>query len=591
VSAVVTLPPVPRSLPPLDVEPGNIRGYGASLLAASAQVDDLGTFVAGDARIGDWTGVGSTAYHDAIRPTGRRADAMSLALRNVARRVDQHADTLQTLLGRRETLQGERDHLVSTIAGLRDRVAAGTAEDAATIQAACDDCARQVRGFETEVDTWATDVMAEEEAMREAFARVLTLDQVERRYGGVDDPADTALDSMPGSDAPPSEVKDWWDGLTHDQQLAIVAASPGSIGNRDGIPPWARDAANTVSLDRDLADWGNLEDQGLLTDDERQWLDNARAAQDAITTIEDGVDPSTNEPIVSNLYLYDPSAFDGDGAVAVSAGDLGTADNVAVTVPGFGTDAESAAYQAERARTIYESTRYLDSSQSNATLFWIGYDAPDNLPWEGEGWDGAGVAGEGMATAGGDRLADLIDGLRESRDGDPAHLTAIGHSYGSTTLGHAAHDHDLAVDDLAFVGSPGVGGDTDNAGDTGIDPEHVWAGANSRDPVADLGNHGWVHLESVLGGAGLGDDPAEDDFGATRFEAESTGRPGHLDFGEHSGYFDHDSESLYNLSQIVNGNYDDVLTADPVTDPWYDSPQDPEWDRDPTVQHTRGPGR
>ncbi|GAW47829.1 MULTISPECIES: alpha/beta hydrolase [unclassified Nocardioides] len=587
-TVVVTLPPAPRAVPELEVDPGGIRAYGADLLAASAQVDDLGTFAAGSARIAGWTGLGATAYHDAIRPTGRLADAMSLALRGVARRVDQHADAMQALVERRTTLAGEHDHLVTTIAGLRDRVAAGTAADAAAIQAACDDCAARVRTYETDLDRWATDLMAEEEAMREAFARVQTLDQVERRYGGVADPADGALDSMPGSGAPPSEVKSWWDGLTREQQLAIIAASPGSIGNRDGIPPWARDAANTVSLDRDLADWGNLEDQGLLTDDERQWLDNARAAQDAITTIEDGTDPVTGLPVSTTLYVYDPSAFDGDGAVAVAAGDLGTAQDVAITVPGFGTDGESAPFHADRTLDLYEATRNVDGTGSVATMCWIGYDAPDNLPWAGEGWDAAGVAGEGMASAGGDRLADMLDGLRDSRDGDPAHVTVIGHSYGSTTTGLAAHDHGIPVDDLVFVGSPGVGGDTDSAADTGVDPGHVWAGSNSRDPVADLGNHGWVHLESVLDGAGLGDDPAEDDFGAIRFEAESIDRPDHLDFGEHSTYFNPDTESLYNLSQIVSGNYDDVLTADPVTDPWYDGPQDPEWDRDPTAPDTDG---
>ncbi len=272
----------------------------------------------------------------------------------------------------------------------------------------------------------------------------------------------------------------------------------------------------------------------------------------------------------------------------MSAGDLGTADNVAVTVPGLGTDGESAPYLAERARTIYESTRYLDGSQTSASMFWIGYDAPDNLPWEGEGWDAGGVAAEAMATAGGGRLADTLDGLRASRDGDPAHLTAIGHSYGSTTTGHAAHDHGIPVDDLVFVGSPGVGGDTDDAGATGVDPDHVWAGANSRDLVADLGNHGWWHLESAIG-AGLGDDPAEDDFGAHRFQAESATRGDDVNFDDHSKYFDHGSESLYNISQIVNGNYAAVVEAGHVTDPWYTTPQDPEWDRDPTAPRTRAP--
>jgi hypothetical protein len=345
-----------------------------------------------------------------------------------------------------------------------------------------------------------------------------------------------------------------------------------------------------VALERDLAEWGLLEERGLLTADEERWLENARSARDALAAIEQGIDPIDVEPIPSQLYLYDPTAFGGDGAVAVSAGDLAGADNVAVVVPGFGTDGASAGYHAERVLTLYESSRTLDGGQRNASMFWIGYDAPDNMPWQ-EGWDASGVIGEDLATRGGDRLADTIDGLRASRDGGAAHLTVIGHSYGSTTLGHGAHDHGVPADDLVFVGSPGVGGATDHATDLGIDPGHVWAGANSRDPIAGLGNHGWWHLESALGGAGLGDDPAEDAFGAHRFRAESTTRAaddGFAAFGDHSKYFDHDTESLFNISQVVNGRYAAVRAAGHVTDPWYTDPQDPEWGRRPGSPDTDG---
>ena len=590
-AVVVTLPPQPRPVPDLEADPGQVRVFAADLLAASAQVDELGAFAAGPARMAGWTGVAATAYHDAIRPTGATADAMSLALRGVSRRSDQHADALHALLDRRDALISEHAALVDSIADLRGRVEGAPVDQADDLQAACSDCARRVRAFEADLDRWSTDLIAEEEAMRDAFTRVLTLEQVERRYGGVADPADAALDALPPAGGPPEAIKAWWDGLTHDQQLAIIAASPGSIGNRDGIPPWARNAANSVSLDRDLAEWTHLDELGVLTPRERQWLDNARAADAARDTIEETVDPVTGEPVPAQLYRYDPAAFNGDGAVAIAAGDLGTADNVAVTVPGFGTDGQSADYQADRARTLYESSRFLDPGQTNATMFWIGYDAPDNPPWEGDG-DWAGVLTESHAAAGGDRLADLLDGLRASRDGDPAHLTAIGHSYGSTTLGHAAHDHGVPVDDLVFVGSPGVGGDTDSVADTGVATDHVWAGANSRDPVADLSNHGWVNLETV-GGGGLGDDPAEDDFGAIRFEAESTTRApdaiGLDAFADHSKYFDHDTESLHNISEIVNGHYDDVVRADPVHDPWYAAPHDSEFDRDPTAAVTRPP--
>jgi len=589
-SPVITPPPVPRAVPPLVVEPGAIRTFAADLLAASAQVDDLGSFVAGAARIGDWEGVASTAYHQAIRPTGRRADAMSLALRHVARRADEHADTMQRLVERRWTLVDERAHLVGEIEALRGRATGAPAVHPDALAAACGDCALRVRRFETDLDSWVTDVIAAEEAMRAAFDRVLHLDQVEQRYAGVEDPADAALAAAPGSGAPPAEVTAWWQSLTRAQQRAVIAASPGSVGNRDGIPPAARDAANTVALDRDLADWGFLEERGLLTAHEETWLENARSARDAQRALEQGIDPIDLEPVVSQLYLYDPTAFDGDGAVAVCAGDLATADNVAVVVPGFGTDGTGAGYHAERVLTLYESTRTLDSGQSNASMFWIGYDAPDNVPWDA-GWDGAGVLDEDLATRGGERLADTIDGLRASRGGEPAHLTVIGHSYGSTTLGHGAHDPGVPADDLVFVGSPGVGGATDHATDLGVDPDHVWAGANSRDPVANLGNHGWWHLESALGGAGLGDDPVEDAFGAHRFRAESTTRAdndGLEAVGDHSKYFDHDTESLYNISQVVNGRYGAVRAAGHVTDPWYADPQDPEWDRRPGSPDTDG---
>jgi hypothetical protein len=585
----VTLPPPPPAVPDLTVDPGGIRTFGSALLAASAQVDDLGSFVAGDARIPHFTGAAGTAYADTIAPIGHRADAMSLALRGVGQRVDVHADTMAQLLERRTDLVSARGHLVDVVRQLQGEVAGLKEADVPEFQGRCDDVTHQVRGLATEIETWQTDVATEEEAMRRAFERVLTLDQVERRYGGVADPADSALATKPGPGASPEEVCAWWNGLTREQQQAIFTAAPGAIGNLDGIPPWARDGANRVSLTRDLGDWGNLDRQGLLTPDEQQWYDNARSAQSALGSMGRGVDPITGEAVKTQLYLYDPMAFDGDGRVAISAGDLDTADNVAVITPGFGTDAGSAGAQGQRALTVYEASRFLDPAKTNATMFWIGYDAPDNPPWEKDG-DWSGVTQEGMATEGGARLADTLDGLRASHTGDPAHLTAIGHSYGSTTLGHAAHDHGIPVDDVVFVGSPGVGGDTDSAADTGVDPHHVWAGANSRDPIADLGNHGWVHGET-LGGAGLGDDPAEDDFGAIRFEAESTTRADDaigLDaFADHSKYFDHDTEALHNIASIVNGDYGDVQQAGHVHDPWYAGPQDPEFDRDATSPQTR----
>ncbi len=585
-----TLPAQPRVVPALTVEPGSIRETGRRLVAASAELDDAGSFVAGDARAVDWHGDGATTYRDELRPIGRQADAMSLALRSVGQRVDAHAEEMQRLDTERDDLVTRRGELVAAITDLERRATVVGPVTEAMVDDLEADCRRvqgQVEAFDGDLGRWEQDVATEEGEMVRAFERVLDLDAVDRIYGGQPDPADDALDRKPPAGASPEEVNQWWDSLSHAERQAIIAAAPGSIGNLDGIPAGARDAANTTALLRDLADLGHTDDAGVLTDTEQNRLDNAQAAQDAREEIEGRYDPVTGEPITTQIYIYDPDAFDGDGRIAISAGDVDTADNVAVVTPGFGTDAGSAPYQADRAATLYESTRHLAPGETNATMFWIGYDAPDNIPFkDGFGADAAGVLTEGAAEEGGARLADTIDGLRASRDGDPAHVTAIGHSYGSTTTGLGAQQHGLPVDDLVFVGSPGVGGDTNDAGDTGVDPEHVWAGANSRDPVTYLGNHGSFHGET-FGGAGLGDDPAEDDFGANRFQAEDVSRPGYPDFGQHSLYFEHDTEALHNISQIVNGNYDDVQQAEHNYDPWYAGVQDPELDRDPEPAETR----
>jgi hypothetical protein len=579
----VTLPPEPAQVPVLDADPAGVRRCGEDLLVASAQVDDLGTFAARGGRIGDWTGAASTAYHAELRPAGHRADAMSLALRAVAQRVDAHADELESLLDRRVGLMDWRRHLGRAIADLRRRVGEATADAAAALQSEADGLRRQVEHFGIDLTAWWSDVGAEERAMQLAFSRVLTLDQVEAAYGGLADPADAALATKPPAGASPQRVYQWWLGLTDAQRQAIIAAAPGAIGNLDGIPAAARDAANRVMLGRDLAQLGAYEGSGSMTGHERDLLRNARAAQEAVDRIERGVDPVTGEPILAQVYLYEPGAFQGDGAVAIAAGDLDHADNVSLTVPGFGTDGASAPYQGDRALRLYEASRSLDPTATNASLFFIGYDAPDNLPTDG--LDALGVVTEDLAEAGGDHVADALDGIRAIRPDDPAHLTAIGHSYGSTTLGHAAHDHGIPVDDIVVVGSPGLGGDVDSADDLGIDPSHVFAGANSRDPIAYLADDGWAGL-GTLGGAGLGNDPVEDDFGAIRFEAEDVDRPPYPSFGEHSLYFDHDTESLYDIASVVNGDYGDVLQAGHVHDPWYAGPQDPEAGRDPTSTDT-----
>ena len=595
----IVIPANPPETPQLQVDPGAIRAFAQELRSASAQIDDLGGFVTGAARIGDWHGDDATTYHRGTRPLGDRADAMSLALRSVHQQANDHADEMAQLLEDRTDLEARRGHAMQLISDLWERARGATEREAPAIQVDADLCRTGCEELAAAVTAWHKRVSGSEQRMVAAFDRVATVERVEKKYGGVPDPADEPLARLPQGGTP-EQVNAWWDGLTRDEQLAIISASPGSIGNLDGIPAWARSEANETSMARDIAAWELLEDNGTITGDEATWLENARSAHDALDDARTRIDPVTGEHVVSQLYLYDPAAFDGDGRAAISVGDLDHADNVSVSVPGLTTDMGSIGGNVHDVGNLWEAARSMHPDQSVASLAWIGYDAPSGL-------DSGRVGFEGSATDGGNRLADALDGIRASQD-DGSHLSVIGHSYGSTTMGHALSDHDVDVDEAIAIGSPGLGANADDVRDLDVPDGHFFVGRNSDDPVADLGDKGWVSKGTAFG-AGLGNDPAEDDFGAHRFEAEDVGRGGppvgwidptpgipdtviwehHNSLDMHTRYYEHDTESLWNMSQIVTGHTDeaDYTGAAHVHDPFIGGADDPEEDASVETPDTR----
>ena len=294
-------------------------------------------------------------------------------------------------------------------------------------------------------------------------------------------------------------------------------------------------------------------------------LETARATQSALDRIGAAVDPVTGRAVEAHLLAYDPGALDGDGRVVVAAGDPATADDVAVLVPGLGTDGGSAVAHAARALAVHLEARCTDPDDGNAVVAWIGYDAPA----------GIGVISERQARDGGALLAEAVDALRDARVDDPAHLTVVGHSYGATTVSLAATGPGgLAADDVVLAGSPGAG-DARSAADLGVAPGHVWVLRNSLDPVAALG---------TVGPIGLGEDPAVEDWGATRLRAESA-TPG-LDWplGDHASYFVPGGEGLDSLAHVVAGRSDGATRAPLLRDPWWSPPLDPELGRIPVGQ-------
>ena len=568
---------IPASEPEVREPEGTPAGadqLAERLFTAVGRYDEVATEAAHLQDLRGWWGEAYDAYREAAARAGDEHDAMATTLRRVARAVAAYADDLRAhqataadLLSRKRDLDADRAGLVSDVHAITD----ATPQDIEVMRGRAADLRLAYRRLVEDHTDLQRAVRDNEQRLRQAFEAGTSLRDALSPTGGA---SDIALEAMgrpgaPGSGASPSEVQRWWVGLSEAQQQAALAAYPSLLGQADGLPAAVRDEANRTLLDDDLATLAAQRDDGTLSVDEVQRFANAEATRDALADADGFTDVVTGEQPGGRLWLYDPGAFDGDGRVAVAVGDPDTADDVAVSVPGITTETVDVVGGVSDAMNLYEAVRINGDGSSVATMFWLGYDPP-------EGAIDLDTITSGRAEDGGERLADAIDGLRASRPGDEAHLTVIGHSYGSTTTSYAAADHNLGVDDVALIGSPGAG-PADTADDLSPGEGNVWVGRNSRDAVAFFGDEGWLHNPG-----GLGTDPSSEDFDARRFEAESVERSTVRSLGDHSRYYDHDSESLYNLGRIVHGRHEAVHDADQSYDPWWRWADDPEGERDPS---------
>lgn len=494
-----------------------------------------------------WSGRAREAHDHARTRFAIRLDQSEAALERAVVAADRFDDRLARLSAQRRRLEAERGELNEAILVL-------TAE----VQGAVDDTRdleflRRAAGLATSADGlrvaiagWVGDYLAAEADLVAALGRV---DTVAEGRAAAADPARPDVAPLVRRLArlldDPAALAAWWAGLSRVQRQLLTTEHPRLVGNAGGVPTRHRDRANRAALQQDL-DRLQQRDRNELTEVERRVLANAEHVRDALEDHGDLRDPSGDELL--HLLGYDPSAFEGDGGVVVSIGDPDTADHVSVTVPGFTTETASLVGHVEDLIDLYESARdsaYDGGGDSVAAVYWGDYDAPSGFL--GDPLDHLGVADDGRAEAGGERLADFLDGLEAADRGESAHVTAVGHSYGSTTLGHALVDG-ADVDDAVLLGSPGVPAGT--AGGLGGAP--IWVGSMDNDPISLLGQRGHGPVLPF----GLGHDPADGAFGAHRFDA-GDGSPLVQDLlDNHSDYFE--GTSLENLGHIVAGNDDQV---------------------------------
>ncbi|WP_381796674.1 alpha/beta hydrolase [Streptomyces niveus] len=387
-------------------------------------------------------------------------------------------------------------------------------------------------------------------------------------------------------DATAAERLAWWQGLTEERREEYLAVHPDTIGNLDGIPAAVRDAANRDNLALLMGKLVGAEDDGSRT-----MLAGLRSIDEQLR--------AGGHPPMFLLGIGD----EGNGRAIVSYGNPDTARNVSAYVPGLGTglDEDFAQNDLKRARDTLVGASEYDSS--TASIVWLGYDAPqlsvDDITGNTD------VMFTDNAKAGASAYGEFMSGIAATNHHENPHLTAVGHSYGSLTVGQAAQrDGGIpGVDDIVLVGSPGTG--ADSAADLGVGKGHVYVGAAENDPVTrmpakgeaqgmGMGALGGASAGAVLGGpvgaavggAGgaavayfaqdaqtekseiwFGTDPAHEDFGARRFRVEDGPRPV-LDMGgvkAHTNYFDPDRDevSARNVAKIVAGRGQGISMQEP----------------------------
>lgn len=387
----------------------------------------------------------------------------------------------------------------------------------------------------------------------------------------------------------PEERADYWSKQSYEQKQYLCDHYPEMVGNADGVEGWARDRANRINLrEKRLATEKQIETLKKAIDDpkqavyvtlNRQKLEKAEEALKSYKVIsssigngislEDYQHGKTGKPI-SLLTLQD------DGRrvkAAVAQGDVDNAAHIGTFVPGIGTTVNGSLKDYIRQT---ENLRQAAADQGNlalkdvATVAWLGYDAPGDAKFENL----SDITSPKLAQAGSDRLAGFLNGMQASREhgaGD-AHMTLVGHSYGSTTSGMAATKvHDGVINDLVLCGSPGMG--TYNASDLHVAEGHRWvSGVPNGDSVQGMGS---ILPGSTIRWGHLGTNPmydktfahlSNDATGYANYNHNAPPSDSHLwaalnlaglhyplNFDNHSVYLEDGTETVQDFGRVVAG--------------------------------------
>lgn len=364
-----------------------------------------------------------------------------------------------------------------------------------------------------------------------------------------------------------ADVSGWWKSLTGEQRALYIQSFPARIGWLNGLPSTDRDKANRLTLATRLSTLQNKPPGQLTSFEERdlkrlqkldQQLKSLAAQRKKVYVL--GLDSTTSGPW--DGYDQKSGPLDGklpgtvidrdkgpDGRVIIAIGNPDTAAHTGVYVPGTTAELDRIGGDIERAVNLWRQSQQYAGGQVSV-ITWLGYDAPDTIVKD--------APLDKFAAAGAPELDRFIDGVRVAQGRGHQHITAIGHSYGSTVIGVAAKSGGLHVDDIIVAGSPGM--HVAHAKDLRIDPNHMWSEKADGDPVPDIGR--WGHGEPDRSSTNpiYPLVPSDPEFGGHHLTTDTHG---------HSDYWNLGSKSLDNQARVLtqtdrNKNpFDDPEIQDP----------------------------
>ena len=294
-----------------------------------------------------------------------------------------------------------------------------------------------------------------------------------------------------------SAVSEAWNGLSANEQQAMIEADPDAVGSLDGIPSEVRNYVNRGDLD-DLAEdtEGQIEElrssASQADDDEDDNKASAFRRQAAILAMQLGGLRALQRQLRANKNAYllaadtDPN---GIGRFIVAINNPDTANNVATLVPAVelglnetgvsGIDGEGGYLAA--AMNLAAAASNADPSQKTSVVVWAN-SASQFAPTR------TFVPDPKAALT----FSKFQNGLRSANvNGSGLHATVIGNRAGSTVVGDAAKlPGGLGAEDVIVLGHPGLDASTTaslairaDSSAAGEGP-HVWAYSNDSDDQA-----------------------------------------------------------------------------------------------------------